>query len=115
MSHRTDPMYYDLEIQEIKTGKKNTAQVACWWSGDHSIRHIHGMCDCQLAGYYFAQPTPYRENGVEKVSWSNAFTIAQNNYLKANACKHGPAKKFRPLLVTLPGGETIELTEKAAA
>lgn len=108
-------MFYDLEVEEVKTGEVKRAQVGCWWSGADSIQGLHGMCDCQLAGYFYAQPSRYRENGVEKFSWSNSFTNAQNNYLKTNACKHGRAKKFRPVRAILPGGETIELTEKIAA
>jgi hypothetical protein len=116
MPHRTDPMFYDLEVEEIKTGKVKRSQVACWWSGIHSIHGLHAMCDCQLAGYFGAESRMVQDgDGQYRESWSNAFSAAQQNYLKANTCKHGPAKRFRPVRAILPSGETVELVEKAAA
>jgi hypothetical protein len=116
MSRRTDQMFYDLEVEEIKTGKLKRSQVGCWWSGAASTQALHAMCDCQLAGYFHAKSHMVRDSdGVDRVSWSNAFAIAQQDYLKANNCKHAPAKKFRPVRAILPSGEAIELIEKAAA
>jgi hypothetical protein len=116
MSHRTDPAYYDVEIEEIKTGKVNRSQVGCWWTGVHSSKGLHGMCDCQLAGYFHAESRMIRDfDGQDRVSWANAFATAQQNYLKTSACKHGPAKKFRPVRAILPSGEVVELSEKIAA
>lgn len=116
MSHRIDPMFYDLEVEEIKTGKVNRSQVGAWWTGSHSIQGLHAMCDCQLAGYFGAESILVREpGGKERVSWMNAHTIAQQNYLKARACKHDSAKTFRPVRAILPSGEMIELIQEAAA
>lgn len=116
MSHRTDPMYYDLEVEEIKTGNVKCSQVGAWWTGSHSIQGLHAMCDCQLAGYFGAESRLVKEpGGKECVSWMNSHTIAQQDYLKAHACKHGPAKRFRPVRAILPSGEVVELAQQAAA
>jgi hypothetical protein len=116
MSHRTDPMFYDLEVEEIKTGKVSCSQVGAWWTGHHSIGGLHAMCDCQLAVYFYAESKLVMEpDGKKRVSWSNAHTIAQQNYLKVNSCEHGRAKKFRPVRAVLPSGEVVQLKQKAAA
>lgn len=116
MSHRADSMHYDLEVEEIKTGKVKRSQVACWWSGANSIQGLHAMCDCQLAGYFHAESFEVRgADGQYRTSWSNAFSTAQQRYLKDQTCKHGPAKKFRPVRAILPSGDVVELVQRIAA
>lgn len=116
MPHRTDPMFYDLEVEEIKTGMVKRSQVGAWWSGDHSIQGLHSMCDCQLAGYFGAKSFEVRDaDGQKRISWTNSWSAAQQDYLRTTACKHGPAKKFRPVCAILPNGENVELISKAAA
>lgn len=116
MSHRTDPMQYDLEVEHIKSKETRRSQVGCWWSGEASAQGIRVMCDCQLAGYFHAESSEIRDSaGQKRISWSNAFSVAQQNYLKANDCKHGVAKKFRPVCAHLPNGETVQLATKIAA
>jgi hypothetical protein len=116
MSHRTDPMFYDLEVEEIETGKVQRSQVGAWWSRSHSIQGLDAMCDCQLAGYFYAHPRKVRESdGREITSWANAFSVAQQDYLKDHGCNHGAAKKFRPARAILPSGEVIDLSKNLAA
>jgi hypothetical protein len=105
MSRRTEPMHYEIEIEEIKTKKKTKAEVACWWSGDASANGWRAMCDCQLAGYFNAKPSKTSEG----VSWYNSFTIAQAQYRQSRECDSQPSRKFRAVRAHLPSGDVIDL------
>lgn len=106
MVDRNEPMFYDIDIEEIATKETNRAQVACWWSGDASLNGLRQMCDCQLGGFFNARPTVSQQG----VSWSNAFAIGQAQYLKAKKCTHSePSKKFRAVSAHLPSGATIQI------
>lgn len=106
MVDRNEPMFYDIEIEEIATKETNRAQVACWWSGDASANGFKQMCDCQLAGFFNARPTVSQQG----VSWSNAWLLGQAQFLKTKKCSHEqPSQRFRAVTAHLPSGQTIQL------
>ena len=97
-------MSYMIEIEERKTGESRRSQVGNEWSGDASRRDYARMCDCQLAGYYFAKCMQSREGQ----SWSNAFINAQFEYLRSNKCNHSkPSAKFHALRAYLHDGSAV--------
>lgn len=109
-TERTDPMFYNIEIEEVATGKRATSEVACYWSGDQSATGYRQMCDCQLAGWFHAKPHVAKNlDGSETKYWSGAYDAAQYGYLKANHCAHEPSAKFAARRAVLASGDVIEL------
>jgi hypothetical protein len=117
MSHRTDPMFYEFDVRENKTGKVNRARIFCWWSGDHSIAERKQMCDCQLAGFFNTPLESYQtwEHYRQYGPSNNGIHGRQSEYLKHHSCNHKPSRKYTVTAAYLPGGDVIDLEEQAAA
>jgi hypothetical protein len=122
MSQRTDPMFYEFDVQEMKSGDVQRARMFCWWSGDVSAAGLRSMCDCQLGGFYLAAqknrfPTWEQfRHGTDSGNANNAFVYSQNDWLKQNKCEHrGPSKRYAVLRAVTPDGAVIELGNELKA
>lgn len=115
-------MYYEFDIQERKNGEVQRARMFCWWSGDASIAGLRGMCDCQLGGFFHAAlknmfPTwEQLRHSTSTSNANNAFTYAQNAWLKQHKCDHiGPSRKYIVLQAITPDGAVIDLNNALKA
>lgn len=117
MPRRTDPMFYEFDIRENKTKKVHRARVFCWWTGEHSIRSLHAMCDCQLGAFFSMKPEDFNtwENYMKHGPGGGQMAQRQYDYLKHHGCTHKPSRKYTVIAAYLPGGDVIDLEEKAAA
>lgn len=109
MTDRTDPMFYEFEIRERKTGQLERVPVHCWWSGSGSEEGLRAMCDCQL-GAYFDTSKKLRERNHSRplTDWGNWFSNAQFEYLQQHQCNHKPSKRFE-VLQAFVGGDVIAI------
>ena len=117
MSHRTDPMFYEFDIREDKTGTVKRARIFAWWSGEHSITERQQMCDCQLAAFFNTPFDSYQTwaHYMQYGPSNNGIHGRQSEYLKHHTCDHKPSRKFTATTAYLPSGETVELIERQAA
>jgi hypothetical protein len=118
MSQRLDPMYYEFDIQDLKSGEVQRARMFCWLSGDASIAGLRAMCDCQLGGFFIAAsknifPTwEHFRHGTGSGNANNAFVHGQHMWLKQHQCKcASPSKKYAVRRAITPDGGVIELSD----
>lgn len=116
MSQRTDPMYYEFDVQDLKSRNTHRARMFCWWSGDVSIAGLRGMCDCQLGGFFLAAsknmfPTWEQfRHGTESGNANNAFTYAQNDWRRQNKCDCSkPSHRYVAVQAITPDGAVIDI------
>jgi hypothetical protein len=122
MSQRLDPMYYEFDVRELKSGHTHRARMFCWWSGEASIAGLRAMCDCQLGGFFIAAsknmfPTweQFRSH-TRSGNANNAFTHGQHDWREKHECTCGtPSKKYAVLRAIMADGSVIELDENLKA
>lgn len=99
---------YQIEIQEVKSGKVNKMLVpGCGFTEGTIEMYATRMCDCNLAGYFHNEVKTDKRTGVSTSSPHNAIA---GNWLANNKCDHSmPPKRFKALAVHLDGGEVVRL------
>lgn len=107
---RTDPMFYEFDIQEVATGEVKRVPIFCYWTGDASVAGLQKMCDCQLAPFFTVPAEDlnswpdYMKGRRTLFYWQKQF-----DYLKAHACTHTHSAKYRVLAAYPPNADAVKI------
>lgn len=95
---------YQLEIYDnVSKQTRMREPPGCGWTED-SAGQIHAkMCDCNLAGYFNAEP-------AEKDGRLPPHQVIAGTYIHQHGCDHSmPPKRFKAVKAHLSTGEVVQL------